>query len=129
MYSNDGILGIVKVQSPILRDLGVTDGVLGATSISSYGTVDGLKRMADVYNQAHRLLRAVGVNLSFHTHEWEPWPVPEDGRMGLDLVLRHTDPAIKAQIDIGWKEPLCYVEGGDAAVAASDLRRFGWGRA
>lgn len=180
-YSNEGILAIVKAQAPILRDLGVTYGVLGASSITSYSTVDGLRRMADTYNQAHRMLRAVGVNLSYHTHEWELWPVPEDGRMGLDLVLQHTDPAIKAQIDIGWaawggadvvslirnhanrigllhlrdykdgavttagegvfnwpeiskvtmliKDPLCYVEGGDAKVAATDLRRFGWGRA
>lgn len=181
LYSNEGILAIVKAQAPILRDLGVTYGVLGATSITSYGTVDGLKRMSDVYNQAHRILRAVGVNLSYHTHEWELWPIPDDGRMGLDLVLQNTDPAIKAQIDIGWaawggadvvslirnhasrigllhlrdykdgavttagegvfnwpeifkvtrqiKDPLCYVEGGDASVAAAKLRAFGWGRA
>jgi sugar phosphate isomerase/epimerase len=181
MYNNQGILEIVKAQAPILRDLGVTYGVLGASSFTSYSTVDGLKRMADVYNEAHKILRAVGVNLSFHTHEWELWPVPDDGRMGLDLVLQNTDPGIKAQIDIGWaawggadvvslvrshaarigllhmrdykdgavttagegvfnwpeifkvtmliKDALCYVEGGDAAVAATDLRKFGWGRA
>ena len=181
MYSNEGIINIVKAQAPILRDLGVTYGVLGATSITSYSTVDGLKRMADTYNQAHKILRAVGVNLSYHTHEWELWPVPNDGRMGLDLVLQNTDSAIKAQIDIGWaawggadvvslirnhanrigllhmrdfkdgavttagegvfdwpeifkvtqliKDPLCYVEGGDAKVACADLQKFGWGRA
>ena len=179
-YANEGILAIVKAQAPILRDLGVTYGVLGATSITSYSTLDGLKRMADTYNQAHRILRAVGVNLSYHTHEWELWPVPNDGRMGIDLVLQNTDSAIKAQIDIGWaawggadvvsfirnhanriallhmrdfkdgavttagegvfdwpeifevtqliRDPLCYVEGGDAKVAYTNLQKFGWGR-
>ncbi len=101
-YNNEGILSIVRAQAPILRDLGVTYGVLGATSITSYSTVDGLKRMSDVYNQAHKILRAVGVNLSYHTHEWELWPVQNDGRMGVELVMQNTDSAIKAQIDIGW---------------------------
>jgi hypothetical protein len=180
-YNNEGILNIVKAQAPILRDLGVTYGVLGATSVTSYGTVEGLKRMADVYNQAHKILRAVGVNLSYHTHEWELWPIPEDGRTGVEYVMANTDSAIRAQIDIGWaawggadvvsfirknanrigllhmrdfkdgavttagegvfkwpeifkvtqliKDPLCYVEGGDAKVAYTDLQKFGWGRA
>lgn len=180
-YSNEGILDIVKAQAPIVRDLGVTYGVLGASSFTSYSTLDGLKRMADVYNQAHKILRAVGVNLSYHTHEWELWPIPEDGRTGVEYLMQNTDAAIKAQIDIGWaawggadvvsflrknagrigllhmrdfkdgavttagegvfnwpeifkvtqliRDPLCYVEGGDATVACTNLRTFGWGRA
>ncbi len=27
------------------------------------------------------------------------------------------------------KDPRCYVEGGDARVAYTDLQKFGWGRA
>jgi sugar phosphate isomerase/epimerase len=108
------------------------------------------------------------------------WPVEGDGRIGLELLLQNTDPAIKTQVDIGWaawggadvvsfirnhanrigllhmrdykdgavttagegvlnwseifkvtqliKDPLCYVEGGDATVAYTDLQKFGWGR-
>jgi sugar phosphate isomerase/epimerase len=131
--------------------------------------------------RGHKILHAAGVNLSYHSHEFDWWPVEGSGRIGFDVLVENTDPGIKYQVDIGWAafggadvvdlikthasrlgllhlrdfkdgqvttagegsfdwpamfqatqllgDPLCYVEGGDAKVACTDLQKFGWGRA
>jgi sugar phosphate isomerase/epimerase len=60
------------------------------------------ERNADFMNTVGRRLYREGLRFSYHNQNPEFAPLP-DGETGLDVLLRHTDPAIvRFELDVGW---------------------------
>jgi sugar phosphate isomerase/epimerase len=82
---------------------------LGANDICSSGLYSWNQRSAQDYidsarrlNQAGAALRAHGIHLHYHNHEFE-FLAMDGARTGMDLLLEHGDPAAwDFCIDVGW---------------------------
>lgn len=60
------------------------------------------ERNADFMNDVGRRIVAEGVGFSYHNQNPEFAPLP-DGETGLEVMLRHTDPAaVHFELDVGW---------------------------
>jgi sugar phosphate isomerase/epimerase len=65
-------------------------------------TGDDYRRNADFLNVTARALRAHGLNLSYHNHNFEFAPLAGAGT-GLDILLRETDARLVSfELDAGW---------------------------
>lgn len=104
---------------------------------SAYQSLDGIRRLADMYNDAHAFASANGLRFGLHNHWWEFEPIPEsdEGRTqwqqqfgedvpeamgGLPLLLLRPllEPGIFFEIDTFW----ALVAGQDPAAV---VREFG----
>ncbi len=64
-------------------------------------TVDDWKGNAEFLNTKAKGLKAAGVGVAYHNHNFEFAPV--GGSNGLELLLKHTDPALVSfELDVGW---------------------------
>ncbi|HKO16903.1 MAG TPA: sugar phosphate isomerase/epimerase [Gemmatimonadaceae bacterium] len=76
-------------------------------------TADGLRRVADTFNQAAAQAKAQGLAFAYHNHDFEFKPV--EGVLPFDLLLERTDPTlVKFEMDIYWvtkggADPLAYL--------------------
>ncbi len=83
----------------------------GRTSLSNNATkqaamppmgLDGFKRVAARMNEIGRQAKAAGLKYAYHNHNFEFEKLP-DGRLGYDVLLNETDPALVAfEVDCGW---------------------------
>jgi sugar phosphate isomerase/epimerase len=75
-------------------------------------TLDGWRRIAELYNRAGAQARAAGMGFAYHNHSYEFMPM--EGRLPYDLLLEATDPAlVKLEMDLYWitaggQDPLVY---------------------
>lgn len=75
-------------------------------------TLDGYKRVAELFNRAGAEARATGIRFAHHNHEYEFAPV--EGRVPYDVLLAETDPAhVAFEMDLFWivkggGDPLAY---------------------
>jgi sugar phosphate isomerase/epimerase len=67
-------------------------------------TADDWKAIADLLNAKGRALKAAGLSMGYHNHNFELAPVSDaKGSTGLDLLLKNTDPAlVHFEMDVGW---------------------------
>lgn len=65
-----------------------------------YSTLDGMKRLADRYNQANAVAQANGLQFGIHNHWWEF--ELQDGRFPYQLLLDEMDKSIFFEIDLYW---------------------------
>jgi len=65
-------------------------------------TADDYKRTADFLNDKARRLKAHGLRLSYHNHNYEFLPLAGDTN-GLNILLAGTDPKLVSfELDVGW---------------------------
>ncbi len=75
-------------------------------------TVDGYKRIAELFNRAGEQARKAGIRLGYHNHSYEFAPV--EGLRPYDILLTHTDPRnVVFELDLFWivkggADPLTY---------------------
>jgi sugar phosphate isomerase/epimerase len=93
---------------------------VGVTDIAPGGMMNDCKAtLNDWLNGARRLdglgakLRAAGIRLSYHNHNFEFEKFPGDDRCKLDILMESTKPEnLKAELDLAW----LYVAGADPAT-------------
>lgn len=76
---------------------------------------DGLKRVAEFFNQTGKSCKAAGIQFGYHNHTWEFQPDPNlGGKLPYDFLLENTDPHfVIMEMDLCWisvtgHDPLSY---------------------
>ncbi|HEY0779527.1 MAG TPA: sugar phosphate isomerase/epimerase [Gemmatirosa sp.] len=96
-------------------------------------TPDGFRRIVDDLARIGPEVKARGMQLAYHNHDFEFKPMP-DGRLPYDLILSGTDKAlVQMELDLYWityagRDPLAYIAADPARfslVHAKDLSRTG----
>lgn len=82
-----------------------------------YRTEEGVRELADLYNESAAFAHAQKLQFGLHNHWWEFTP-HADGRLPYDLLLEYLDPGIFFEIDTYWAT----LAGHDAAQVVG---RFG----
>jgi len=78
-------------------------------------TPEGLRAVADEFNSAAEMAKAMGIGFGYHNHNWEFKP-QADGTIPFDLLLERCDPElVRIQMDLFWAvdgggDPLQYFE-------------------
>lgn len=80
-----------------------------------FATADGVKRTADVLNQANKVAKDNGFAFGYHNHWFEFQTV--NGRSAYDILRENLDPDILLQVDTYWVK----VAGHDPAALVRDL--------
>ncbi|MGB0386224.1 MAG: sugar phosphate isomerase/epimerase family protein [Ardenticatenaceae bacterium] len=65
-----------------------------------YGSMEGIKRLAERYNAANAVAQANGMGFGIHNHWWEFESV--EGRYPYQILLKEMDPTIFFEIDTYW---------------------------
>jgi sugar phosphate isomerase/epimerase len=81
-----------------------------------YRTMDGIRRLADSYNQAGAFAKAQGLRFGLHNHWWEMTPLA-DGRLPFAVLAEALDKDIFFEIDTYWTK----VAGQDPAAVVSQF--------
>ncbi|MXW63606.1 MAG: sugar phosphate isomerase/epimerase [Bacteroidetes bacterium SB0662_bin_6] len=81
-----------------------------------YQTMDGIKELADIYNEAYAFCQANGLQFGLHNHWWEFEPI-EDGVLPFYEIRPLIDPGIFFEIDTYW----ALVAGLDPAEVVRDF--------
>ena len=84
--------------------------ILDSRDVSNSGMLDWNKRTLDdfretiaILNAAGRALRAEGIRLHYHNHDFEFLEKPDGKRSGMDLLLAELDPAaVDLCVDVAW---------------------------
>ncbi len=65
---------------------------------------DGLKRVAEFFNETGRSCKAAGIQFGYHNHTWEFQPNPNlGGKLPYDFLLENTDSDLVAmEMDLCW---------------------------
>ncbi|MCZ6520120.1 MAG: sugar phosphate isomerase/epimerase [Bacteroidetes bacterium] len=66
-----------------------------------YQSLDGIKELAGIYNEANQFLKANGLEFGLHNHWWE-MRLDESGGYPLQTLLEYTDNDIFLEIDTYW---------------------------
>ena len=78
-------------------------------------TPEGLRKLAEDFNQAGEIAGSGGLHFGYHNHAWEFAALP-DGTVPMDLLLERTEPRlVDWQMDIFWVvdgggDPMAYLE-------------------
>ena len=65
-----------------------------------YSSLDGIKRLAQRYNQANAVATSNGYQFGLHNHWWEMEPV--QGLYPYQILLQELDPSIFFEVDTYW---------------------------
>lgn len=66
-----------------------------------YQSEDGIKELADIYNEANQFLKSNGLEFGLHNHWWE-MRLDENGRYPLQTLVEYMDEDIFFEIDTYW---------------------------
>ncbi len=80
-----------------------------------YGSMDGIKRLAEIYNEAHAFAASHGLRFGLHNHWWEFREV--EGRYPFYLLMEWVEPDVFFEIDTYWTK----VAGLDPARVVGDF--------
>ena len=80
-----------------------------------YDSLDGIKRLAERYNQANEVARSNGLSFGLHNHWWEFEPV--EGRYPYQLLLELLEPTVFFELDAYWAK----TAGVDPVQAIGDI--------
>lgn len=95
--------------------LGCNRLIVPYTPDETWKTVDGIKQVCDMLNEADAAARENGLTLLYHNHWWEYGSV--DGRIAHDIFLEHAAPTIQLEVDTYWVQ----TAGQDAAAVLDSL--------
>ena len=109
----DSFSGDLGKLGEALRTIGVKTAVMpspyipdrlvgkGLREVLTQLTADDYKMNADFLNAKARGLKAAGIKVGYHNHNFELAPLGSTN--GLEILLRNTDPALVTfEMDIGW---------------------------
>jgi sugar phosphate isomerase/epimerase len=65
-----------------------------------YGSVDGIKRLAELYNLANAVATTHNLQFGLHNHWWEMEPVED--QYPYQILLQELDPTIFFEVDTYW---------------------------
>jgi len=82
-----------------------------------YGTIDGVRQLADDYNAANEIAVVHGLSFGLHNHWWEMTPLAGEGTLPHMLLRDLLDPRIFFEVDVYWAT----VAGVDAVLLVNDL--------
>jgi len=89
--------------------------------------LESYKKIAGTLNSLGDVLRANGLTLCYHNHDFE-FKTLENGQTGMDILLGETDPQlVKAEIDTYWvlkagKDPVSFVRSHSGRVPLLHLK-------
>jgi sugar phosphate isomerase/epimerase len=83
---------------------------------SALSSTDGVRRMADRLNACAARAATRGISVGYHNH-WHEFDVLDDGAVPFDVLWRHLEPEVVAEIDIYW----AHVGTGDPAAVIEAL--------
>jgi len=66
-----------------------------------YKTAEGIKQLADIYNEANHFAKSNGLSFGIHNHWWEFKNVV-DGRVAYEVLLDHLEPDVFFELDTYW---------------------------
>ena len=81
-----------------------------------YQTMDGIRQLADIYNESYAFCQANGLQFGLHNHWWEFEPI-EDGVLPFYEIRSLIEPGIFFEIDTYWAK----VAGLDPAEVVGDF--------
>ena len=104
-------LKLMGVKTAVLPILNIPDRFGGPTAADGIGgylrrvseglTVDDWKASADFLNAKAKAMKAAGIRVGYHNHNFEFAPL--GSTYGLEILLKNTDPALVTfEMDIGW---------------------------
>jgi sugar phosphate isomerase/epimerase len=102
VYASENIVPIARATVPVARDLGCEWGVIASSAISSYKSVDSIKRLCNAYNEASVIAKQAGLKFGYHMHAIDF--TPADGVLPYELLLEQTDPLVRYELDVCWAE-------------------------
>ena len=65
-----------------------------------YASLDGIRSICDILNEAAAVGRTYGFQVGYHNHWFEYQPV--EGRLPVDVMLEHLDPDVFFEVDVYW---------------------------
>ncbi len=68
---------------------------------SRYQSIDGIKTLADIYNESYEFAQSQGLSFGLHNHWWE-FRNQVDGRYPLEILLEYLHPDVFFEIDTYW---------------------------
>lgn len=80
-----------------------------------YGSLDGVRRLAEKYSAANAICGQHGLSLGLHNHWWEHELI--EGRYPHDLLVETIDPTIFFELDVYWAQ----TAGRNAVQLVADL--------
>lgn len=80
--------------------LGTKRLVCPALMRDKFNTLDGIKQVCDVLNEAVVVCKENGLELGYHNHWWEYLTV--EGRRANEVMLEHLDSSIYFELDTYW---------------------------
>ena len=116
--------------------------VLPAITPDKFGSVDGIKEVCEVMNEANQNAQSAGFTYGYHNHFWEFQTV--EGKLAYDIMLENIDSAIIMEVDTYWvqvggqdpsqvvqklgsRAPLLHIKDGPADKHESDMVAVGEG--
>ena len=81
-----------------------------------YKTVEGIKQLAEIYNEANNFAKSNGLRFGIHNHWWEFKNVVE-GNFAYEVLLDHLDKDVFFELDTYWLK----VAGHDPASIVGDF--------
>lgn len=110
------VSGDVAASIEAAHKVGVTTVIQPGSPRELWTSADGIKQWAQQLNEANEKLRAEGLTLGYHNHEFELIH-DIDGGHGLDLLAAETDPSIVFEVDTYW----AYAGGADVPALLERL--------
>jgi len=95
------VTGDITATIEACHKVGVTTVIQPGSPRELWTSADGIKQWAQQLNEANAKLRAEGLTLGYHNHEFELIHDIE-GSHGLDLLAAETDPSVVLEVDTYW---------------------------
>lgn len=89
--------------------------IISGKGPDDFKTLDAIKRVCDLFNEASAIAKANGLAVGYHNHWWEFEPV--EGRLPYQVMLEHLAPDVFFQIDTYWTK----VGGSDPVKVIKEL--------
>ncbi len=74
--------------------------IISGKGPDDFKTLDSIKRVCDLFNEASAVAKANGLAVGYHNHWWEYQEV--EGRIPYQVMLEHLAPEVFFQIDTYW---------------------------
>ena len=103
-YLTDGNTDILKQQIEVANTLSQKYYTIPAMApnVRQNGTIEGYKKMADLFNKAAELCKNNNLTLAYHNHAFEFVPL-ENKQTGFEILLKETDKnLVKFELHIFW---------------------------
>ena len=95
-----GIEQITRINIDAMHEFGCEYGVIGASGLANFKTIDAIKRLCEAFNHCAEQGKKAGIKIAYHMHATDFEPV--QGQMPFEIMLRETGPDMYYQLDVCW---------------------------